>query len=539
MRPRYRDAFRFDRVLSVYFYTSNTDKLIQARLVFMRHGYELKHFRGHREPYEEDYSLSTEQLLTRALDQVSNEFKIRSLFFVEDTSLRIEPLSGENDFPGLGVKEWFTQTSFDELDRELKLRGSDRRATVKSDIGLFVPGLSRPLLFHGETSGAVADTPPSFEPSYQYPWLTPSTFNGWFVPDGAIKRLGEMAFEESLDFDFRVKSLCALIQRIEEMNAALNLGPVFYNARGAGTRSAQGQLSLLERAQPEVLTIIGPKCAGKTTFSDYASHAEDVFAIEASSILRELASEKKAEVVTSEDALAFLEQIGMDAVARRVAEIVARSNSRLFVVTGLRTIEELLFLYGEVPRLRTVLIEADVRTRYERHIKRARDLEVRTFGEFLAQDEQQATFGVMRVPEELADIVLRNDGTMEVFQRRIDELLAGLASTEPIKGLEAYQNPSELYRSLKALDRIGRAATCDQIAAETGGMGFPVRRYNTNRALKNVPDLATRIERPKDLLRYNITARGRAFVKLLDLRSYQASHGPRSLIWPRLPDPPT
>ena len=45
-RPHYGNAFEYDRILNVFFYTSNTDKLLQARLLFMRHGYELKHFRG-------------------------------------------------------------------------------------------------------------------------------------------------------------------------------------------------------------------------------------------------------------------------------------------------------------------------------------------------------------------------------------------------------------------------------------------------------------------------------------------------------------
>ena len=36
MRPKYGDVFRFDRLFNVLFYTSNTEKLIQARLIFMR-----------------------------------------------------------------------------------------------------------------------------------------------------------------------------------------------------------------------------------------------------------------------------------------------------------------------------------------------------------------------------------------------------------------------------------------------------------------------------------------------------------------------
>lgn len=197
MRPQYGDVFRFDRVLRTFFYTSNADKLVQARLIFMRNGYQLSHYRSQHEPYDEDYSLGTRGLLAAALKQVSQEFERRSVLFVEDTSLRLEALSDQVDYPGTRVKEWFSETSFEELDRQIALRGGNRAAVVKSDIALRVPSLSRPIFFHGETSGVVASEPPSFEASPQYPWLTPCTFNGWFVPDGTTKRLGEMEFEEA------------------------------------------------------------------------------------------------------------------------------------------------------------------------------------------------------------------------------------------------------------------------------------------------------------------------------------------------------
>ena len=82
MRPRYGDAFRFERLITVFFYTSNTDKLLQARLMFVRSGYELRHYQARSEPYDEDYSGTSERLLSHAIRQVNAEFGIRSVFFV-------------------------------------------------------------------------------------------------------------------------------------------------------------------------------------------------------------------------------------------------------------------------------------------------------------------------------------------------------------------------------------------------------------------------------------------------------------------------
>jgi inosine/xanthosine triphosphate pyrophosphatase family protein/dephospho-CoA kinase len=512
MRPEYGNTFRFDRILNVYFYTSNLDKLYQARLIFMRWGYLLKHYRGNHEPYDEDYSYGTELMLSQAVRQVSSEFNVRSLFFVEDTSLRIDALSGDDDFPGMRVKEWFKATNFSELDAQLR-RGRSRAATVKSDIALFVPNLARPLFFHGATSGIVAPDPPSFDPSAQYPWLTPHTFNGWFIPEGSAKRLGEMEFEESLAFDFRVKSLKQLLSRLEELNSALNLGPTFYTTRVQQSRGPLRQLLLLPPERPEIVVVVGPKCAGKTTLSDYMARNDDVLAIEASTILRRLAADHNAPLGNARDALIFLEKQGWDIVARDVVEILRRSEARLNLITGLRTVQELLYIAREFPHIRILLVEADVKTRYERHLRRARDRGVETLDEFQLQDEEQANFGVMRVKDDVADLVIRNDGSLQQFHARIDAVMTSTLRREMIN----YGTPlgtSELFRCLRALDEIGRPATCDEISARTGSFGNPVLRYNTNRALKAAPEFAKRITRPRELLQYSITEHGRALIAL-------------------------
>jgi inosine/xanthosine triphosphate pyrophosphatase family protein/dephospho-CoA kinase len=423
MRPQYGNSLAFERILNVYFYTSNSDKLFQARLIFVRSGYLLRHFKGDREPYDEDYSLPTEQMLTRAIQQVNAEFGVRSIFFVEDTSLRLEALSDSSDVPGLKVKEWFASSTFEEVDRLILERGGDRRAVVKSDIALYLPTLSHIMFFHGETAGTVATSPPAFSGSTQYPWLTPSTFNGWFIPDGATRRLGEMEFEESLEFDFRAKSLTKLIARLEEMNAALNLGSSFYTVRRPEVSHSQEQLAFREllpreESEPQILLVIGHKCAGKTTLSDYLAGRDGVMVFEASSVLRQLASEAKEKVDTTDDAFNFLRKHGLDCVAEAIAKYLDRAKANLNVITGLRTVEEIFLLAQRFPQARIVLVDSDARTRFERHLRRARDTDVRSFSDFQKQDEKQAAFGALRVATEIATDTIRNDGTLEQYRAK-------------------------------------------------------------------------------------------------------------------------
>ncbi len=511
---RYGDAFRFDRVINVSFYTSSTEKLLQARLVFARRGYKLQHFKGVNEPYDEDYTLGTERLLERAIKQITSEFGLRSVFFVEDTSLRLEALSANDDFPGMGVKEWFAATSFEELARQIALRGGDRTATIKSDIALHVPTLSRPILIHGEVAGKVAQSPPKFSAGI-FPWLSPQNFNGWFIPDGATRRLGEMEFEESLLHDFRVRSLSKLIDRLEELNSAVNLGPRFYTARKPAS-STDELLLPLPLSDIRVLIVVGYKCAGKTTFGDHLVERDETHVFEASAVLRDIAAEHGDQINSSEDATRFLKAHGENAVAARVVQFIERLGYGLFVVTGLRIVDEVLLLMRRFLDCRIIFVDADSRLRFERHLKRARDTDIKTFKEFIEQDDSQRNFGILQVGTELADLIVPNNSSLDEYGARVDRAVDSLWNAKPRDKKVRSHAPSELERCLRALAALGKASTCDEISTKTHEQGVPVRRYNTNRALKAVPKFVTRIEKRGHLLRYRLTQEGRTLLLLFD-----------------------
>lgn len=234
--------------------------------------------------------------------------------------------------------------------------------------------------------------------------------------------------------------------------------------------------------------------------------------MEGSAILRQVAAADEVDIRMSKDALRFLEERGWDLVARRPAEYITRESADLNVITGMRTVEELLWLRTTIPDARIVLVEADQRTRFERHVRRARSDEARTFRDFQALDEEQMRFGALRVAHEIADVVVRNDLDLESYWRKID----GVVRTLDVEN-EKRTSLSELHRSLRALRRIGRAATCDEIAIVTAAQGAAVRKYNSNRALKAVPEFATRVEKRGELLRYRLNSRAPALLKLLDL----------------------
>jgi len=103
--------------------------------------------------------------------------------------------------------------------------------------------------------------------------------------------------------------------------------------------------------------VIGFKCAGKTTLSDHLAAQDDVMVVEASSVLRSLAQDAEQSVETADDAFKFLTQHGLDCVAHTIGNFIERGTAKLYVVTGLRTVEEILLLTERFPQANVVLVD--------------------------------------------------------------------------------------------------------------------------------------------------------------------------------------
>lgn len=530
-RPTLRELFLSkERQLQPFFYTSSVAKYLHARVVFSRSGLILHEFKSRREPYSEDYSAGKEVLLARAIAEILSSVGSGSVFFVEDTSLRIEALSkGDEDYPGLRVKEWFPQAKFGEIDTVLRAK-QNRHAVIKSDIGLHLPGLDRPVYFHGETVGFIAETLPRFEENPQFPWLTPNSFNGWFVPEGATRVLGQMALEESWQHDFRTKALEQLISRLEEYTAILNAPTSALLKRE--TAAPVNQLSLLPGPEEQKLfVVVGHTCAGKTTFGEYAQSIGLTF-VEASSVLRMIAQSKGlAEADPFQLARATLDELGSDVVARKIVQLYPRVDRGL-VISGFRTIEELELIKKHIGNAQVVLIEASERTRYQRHLERGRYESVKSFEAFRAHDLQQWSLGLLRVAEDFADIKIVNEGTKEEYFGRIDAILHG-KDLSGVSGISTRVQPrhiadeNQLFRCLVALSDAGRPLSCDEIQEMTQLSGNAVRHNNANKVLKRVPELARRLELERTRVRYEITNAGRAYLRYM--RSVQVPIATKSL----------
>lgn len=512
----------------VYFYTSSTDKFLQARRVFDKRGLIVDYFRSRTEPYDEDYGGSSQDLLEKSLTAVTKQIGRGHLLFIEDTSVRIEALSSsERDVPGLEVKDWFAQTSFAECDAAIEAAGGNRRATVKSDIALSIPGLARPVFFHGETTGWIAENAPDFAQNVQSPWLSPSTFNGWFVPDGQASPLGSLDAGVAESLDFRGRAFAALIDRIEEYVAVLNLPSSAYRVRKPMRQVAQPSLFDNDGPEPPALLIIGRTCAGKTTMSEHLSERYGVRMIEASSIVRSLpvAADESDDPGGYAFADRALTQLGYDIVPRKIVERFGSDLEKAFVVSGLRDPSEILAMRLAIPRCVVVLVEASERARFDRHLRRGRPGAERTLPEFRQRDLRQNSFGLLPVGEDLADYRILNDGTMDYFHEQIGDLLHSLEGDSGLPASSPRHGPGEnqLFRCLAMLEAEGGALQCDEIESlSVARGGSRIRHNNANKVMRAVPALATRIDSKggaeSSRVRYKLSERGSAYLRLLEQR---------------------
>ncbi len=515
--------------LLVRFYTSNLEKFLQAKTVLESYGIGLQYFKTSVAPYAEHYELGKEKLLAAAIDEVKKTVGRTSIFFVEDTSLRIEHLSrGAEDYPGLSVKEWFAKTTFRELDQKLPRARSKRGAVVKSDIALHIPGLASPVFFHGETTGVIAESPPKFPENAIYPWLTPRSFNGWFIPEGSEKRLGEMPYDASLAYDFRVKALTKLVERLEEYASVLNLPQESY--RIVSEPSASQFQQLLFPPIAKAFVVVGPACAGKTTFGHIAlRELGDIPFIEASNVVRSFRTAADAAPSSFEFAERLLRKEGYDVVAKRLIEMYRLTSSSAFVITGFRTIEELETIRARCPHVRVVLVEAAPRIRYARQIERER-IPRQTFSEFLQADAEQWSLGLLRVAEDFADVRIINEGTLDQYRRQVLAVLlkpekprtAGVSlNLRPQHSLRVHR----LFRCLSVLDESDSPMTCAEIANNLNATartstnerfsGKPIPPNNVNKVLKAAVGLALRDSSSSGEIKYAITDAGRSYRRLM------------------------
>ena len=414
-------------VLDLTFLTSNIVKLAHARYILSRSEIRVIGFRQrtYHATYVEPRISSRRELLDvsyrSALDQCRKAGILTNhqFFMLEDTSVRIEALSTlDCDFPGLDIKYWMESISFSELDAALRQVGNDRRAQVRSDVLLHVPGEHRSRLgvageyyvFTGKQDGYVIEDEILFESNVVFPWLDNRTFNKWFCPNDYARPLGALNINEADKVDFRQKALDKMFTLLYD-NGVVERTPVQMN------------LALDDAIN---FILCGYTCAGKTTASQHFARMYGYSHVEASDFMhlsyyRSHGYRPNVAIGDfAEQALVQMPHI----VAENVAEYIMEEERAPIVVSGFRSMAEVVWLqkdlYFSGKKFRVIFVDARQEERIRRMKVRNRIGDGVSLEDFRFRDEQQRRMGVGDIRGSSGIEVWNNDGSLEAYLEFIE-----------------------------------------------------------------------------------------------------------------------
>ncbi|TAK96591.1 hypothetical protein EPO05_01455 [Patescibacteria group bacterium] len=116
---------------------------------------------------------------------------------------------------------------------------------------------------------------------------------------------------------------------------------------------------------------------------------------------------------------------GQDILAKVMFNDIQHDEHEVIAIDGLRMVSDVKYL-KELPEFKLVFIDVDIRTRYERLVKRREnaDDENKTYDEF-AQDHQMETELQIQDLKNYADSVVSNDGDFQHLYAQIDQIIEG------------------------------------------------------------------------------------------------------------------
>jgi len=442
------------------FFTSNATKLAHARYIAEKYKIKIKGFR--QRTYHADY---TEPRLSSRSDLLDASYRSAieqcnkagisvdsHPFILEDTSVRIDALSNaEREVPGLDVKFWMEEQTFQSLDTALKTCGNNRSVTVRSDLLLHVPKNLRKiwrvdeeyLVFIGVQAGTIVDAEAVFESDLVYPWLDNRSFNKWFQAIGTDEPFGSLSIDDANIVDFRKKSFDQLFKFLSEQSMFVQSEPK--------------QLELGLDQKPNII-ICGYTCAGKTTASQYLARKFGYLHIEASDFMHlnyYYRHGYKADVTIgdfAERALARQPQIA----AEKIEEYVIENLEATTVISGFRALREATYLIKALEArgksFEIIFVDAAQDLRFSRLIKRMRPGDDITIEQFKLRDDQQQRMGLNEIQVASSTIVANNNGDLMDLFAQVDGIV-GRSFEDVIEVGDVFQKLS-LVEDIKLEDAI-------------------------------------------------------------------------------------
>lgn len=400
----------------ITFITSNPTKLAHARHLCKGYDITILQYKklfygvGYKEPrlYDRDKLLqeSINDAMLRWKKNVSNSGG--RLFFIEDTSVKIDALSDDNnEVPGVDIKYWMQSNTFENLDTQLKKNRNNRSVSVSSHIVLFLTNQLKSklktkddyIVFKSTSYGTVVVEEQEINTQILYPWLDNKTFNKWFVPTGFDLPISMMNISDADKVDFRkgaFEQLLKFLKDHEEINHApknilfprLNFNPLY--------------------------VICGPTCAGKSTIGKLLLEKYNYYHIEASDFMTLRYFETLGTKFTVDKNIFASEVLKVEplfVVKRSIDYIITKKIHDNFIITGFRTSYEVEYFLKMFPLqdIKQVYITADLSIRYNRWIHRRRDRVDYTNEKFEQINKLQEKMGLFDIRDMENTVLYEND----------------------------------------------------------------------------------------------------------------------------------
>ena len=365
-----------------------------------------------------------EEILESSFESALSQAKKAGVYdkyplLIEDTSVVINSLSESKEYPGVDVKYWMKETSFEDLDFQLLFSGrNDRSVYVRSDLLLHVPGAGpRFERFIGTVAGTVIDKEIDIVSNSFYPWLDSQSFNKWFVPEGEVNPLSKLPIEVANVHDFRRKPF-------EDMLANLY-------SRGWIRRKSRGISKNIDALSGRRIVIInGLTCSGKTTAAQYMSEEFGYLHVEASDFMYVIYYERfgfNSDVKIGSFAADLLQNNPYLVVDRVIRFLRTNSNvSSHVVITGFRLDQEVsrvLEEYGDQLDIDLLFIDAPQDIRSHRKKVRNRDISVVSKEELEARDNRELDMGLSMIRKRTENII-ENSSSIDNYKRLLLESLS-------------------------------------------------------------------------------------------------------------------
>lgn len=145
----------------------------------------------------------------------------------------------------------------------------------------------------------------------------------------------------------------------------------------------------------------------------------------------------KVDSMTTGDTMIYLrEKFGRDIIAKLVADDIENDGHNIFLIDGIRNMEELEHFKGRGWEVILISVLASRETRYKRLVNRGRVDDIKDISEFMMREDREKSIGLNRIID-IADYYFYNEDMdqAEAIEKAV-ELLRHIISVAGVKDWE-------------------------------------------------------------------------------------------------------